>query len=100
MLWLIPWIAVALGFGATSTFATYVAVVRLGLIERVVAFALRRGLRGLTLRDAAQGQPGYKVTRLKAGNVLSTNYNCCFLTTFASETRKNPSLDKKFAQCS
>lgn len=73
MLWLIPWLAIALGFGATSTFATYMAVVRFGLIERVAAFALRRGLRGLTLRDAAQGQPGYKVTRLKAGTVPIAN---------------------------
>lgn len=71
MLWLIPWLAIALGFGATSTFATYIAVVRFGVIEHIVAFALRRGLRGLTLRDAAQGQPGYKVTRLKAGKFIA-----------------------------
>lgn len=75
MLWLIPWLAIALGFGATSTFATYIAVVRFGVVERIVAFALRRGLRGLTLRDAAQGQSGYKVTRLKAGNFIAEETN-------------------------
>ena len=69
MLWLVPWLAMALGLGATSTFATYLAVARFGLIERIVTFALRRGLRGLTLRDAAQKQPGYKVTRLKGGEI-------------------------------
>lgn len=67
MLWLLPWVAVALGLGSTSTVATYFAIVHFGLIERVATFALRRGLRGLTLQDAAQNQPGYRVTRLKMG---------------------------------
>lgn len=68
MLWLLPWLAATLGLGAASTFTTYVAVTRLGIVERLAAFALNRGLRGLTLKDAAQKQPGYKVTRLRGGS--------------------------------
>jgi hypothetical protein len=69
MFWLLPWVAILVGLGTTSTVATYVAVAHLGILERVAAFGLRRGLKGLTLQDAAQAHPEHKVTRLKGGIV-------------------------------
>ncbi len=67
MLWLLPWVALLVGLGTTSTVATYVAVAHLGFLERIATFALRRGLKGVTLEEAAQPHPGHKVTRLKGG---------------------------------
>jgi len=70
MFWLLTWVAIVVGLGTTSTIATYVAVAHLGFLERIATFALRRGLKDLTLQDAAEDRPGHKVTRLNGGSSL------------------------------
>ena len=68
MWWLLGWFGVLLGLGTTGTVASYVAVTRFGVLEKIAANVLRRGLKGLSLQNTAQ--EAYKVTQIQGGESL------------------------------
>ena len=68
MWWLLLLAAAVTGLSATASVAGYVAVTRYGLLEAVLALALRRGLRGLTLAEATN-RALLAVKRVKGGNL-------------------------------
>lgn len=68
----LAWFAVLLGLTAGGTVGTYVAVARFGVLERLVAFGVRRGLKGLTLHDATAQHSEYIVTRIPGGALQHT----------------------------
>ena len=65
MWWLLGWFGVLLGLGTTGTVASYVAVTKLGMLEKIAANLLRRGLKGVSLQNTAQ--EAYEVTRIQGG---------------------------------
>ena len=66
MFW-IAWLAAASLFSLIGSLTAYILVARYGLVQRIAAAVLQRGLRGISAQDHRSQKFDYTVTQTRTG---------------------------------